>query len=513
MWDSTGRTTWTYDDIGRVTSVKNPAGKVITYSYYDDDRRKETTEPGGGLFTYTYDNAGRIETIRNPQDDRTTYQYDNADRRTVILRANSVRTSILYDAASQVTFVLHRTAPVLVMSGFAYTYDDAGIRTVGVDLGPVTVTWGYDNAYRLTTERRENSGGILYIDTMTYDTVGNRDTLQNASGITTYSYDDANQLTTSVLGATTTTYTYDNNGNLEVENAAGTRTTHTWNDENQLTQVTKTVMTTNQYTFNGDGQRVQIVDSEGTKKPIWDFRNILLETDGSNATQVIYTLEPGVYGNLLSQRRGSTTSFYLFDALGSTRKLTSSAGSVTDSYDFRAYGETYASTVATTNVFRWVGELGYYLDIDRLAYYLRARPYNPAVARFLCQDPLGFHGSPWNLYEYVRSNPTFFVDPAGASLPPEPPLEYPVPIVPPNWPFDDKFPIPLPPVPSPIDDDLPRIKLPTQEWPTAPIVPPWMRWPPRVKIGPGELKIDPEPSWPPSWPPKGKCDVEYEIIF
>jgi RHS repeat-associated protein len=198
-----------------------------------------------------------------------------------------------------------------------------------------------------------------------------------------------------------------------VENASGTRTTHTWNDENQLTQVAKTGMTTNAYTFNGDGQRVQVVDSQGTKKPIWDFQNVLLETDGSNVTQVIYTLEPAGYGNLVSQRRGSTTSFYLFDALGSTRKLTSSAGSVTDSYDFRAYGETFASSGSTVNVFRWVGELGYYLDIDRLAYYLRARTYNPKIARYLSRDPMGFEGSAWNLYEYANSSPCIFIDPDG----------------------------------------------------------------------------------------------------
>jgi hypothetical protein len=44
-------------------------------------------------------------------------------------------------------------------------------------------------------------------------------------------------------------------------------------------------MITNQYTFNGDGQRVQIVDSQGTKKPIWDGEKILLETDGAAARQ------------------------------------------------------------------------------------------------------------------------------------------------------------------------------------------------------------------------------------
>jgi RHS repeat-associated protein len=172
-------------------------------------------------------------------------------------------------------------------------------------------------------------------------------------------------------------------------------------------------MTTNQYTFNGDGQRVQIDDSQGTKKPIWDFQNILLETDGSNATQVVYTLEPAVFGSLISQRRGSTTSYYLFDALGSSRKLTSSAGSITDSYDFRAYGETYASSGSTVNIFRWVGELGYYLDIDRLAYFLRARPFNPVIARFLSHDPVGFSNSPWNLYEYSNSSPHSKTDPSG----------------------------------------------------------------------------------------------------
>jgi RHS repeat-associated protein len=172
-------------------------------------------------------------------------------------------------------------------------------------------------------------------------------------------------------------------------------------------------MITNQYTYNGDGQRVQIVDSQGTKKQIWDVENILLETDGSDTTQVVYTLEPARYGNLVSQRRGSTTSTHLFDALGSTRKLTDSTGAVTDSYDYRAYGETYASSGTTTNVFRWVGELGYYYDIDRSAYYLRARHYSPALARFLSQDPIGFEGSKWNLYEYVGSRPIGRADPGG----------------------------------------------------------------------------------------------------
>jgi RHS repeat-associated protein len=65
------------------------------------------------------------------------------------------------------------------------------------------------------------------------------------------------------------------------------------------------------------------------------------------------------------------------------------------------------------NVFRWIGELGYYYDINRLAYYLRARPYSPALARFLSRDPIGYRGSEWNQYEYVASSSLNGVDPTG----------------------------------------------------------------------------------------------------
>ena len=98
----------------------------------------------------------------------------------------------------------------------------------------------------------------------------------------------------------------------------------------------------NTFTYNGDGQRVQKQDSTGTTKHVWDGQNILLETDGSNIIQVVYTLEPTLYGNLISQRRSGTTSFYLFDGLGSTTQLANSTGSVTDSYLYDSFGNILA---------------------------------------------------------------------------------------------------------------------------------------------------------------------------
>jgi RHS repeat-associated protein len=128
--------------------------------------------------------------------------------------------------------------------------------------------------------------------------------------------------------------------------------------------------------------------------------------------KAIYTLEPATYGNLISQRRGATTSFYLFDALGSTTQLANSIGAVTDSYLYDAFGNTLLASGTTSNPFRYVGKLGYYFDLDPSQYYLRARFYKPTNGRFVGRDPISqFVQTP--LYLYTRNNPLMYVDPGG----------------------------------------------------------------------------------------------------
>jgi len=171
------------------------------------------------------------------------------------------------------------------------------------------------------------------------------------------------------------------------------------------------------FTYNGDGQRVQKQDSTGTTKHVWDGQNILLETNASNIIQVVYTLEPNLYGNLISQRRSGTTSFYLFDGMGSTRQLASNTGSVTDSYLYDSFGNILLTSGSTTNWFRYVGKEGYYYDIDLLKYYLRARVYDPASARFLSSDPVRSAYEAPSQYTYVGNRPTVAVDPSGLIIP------------------------------------------------------------------------------------------------
>jgi hypothetical protein len=96
--------------------------------------------------------------------------------------------------------------------------------------------------------------------------------------------------------------------------------------------------------YEPEGLRVKLEESGGVKKFVWDEQNYLGETDGANDTQAVYTNEPRRYGNLISQRRGSTSHWFHFDAIGSTRELTTVGQVVSDTRMYDAWGTAVLST-------------------------------------------------------------------------------------------------------------------------------------------------------------------------
>jgi RHS repeat-associated protein len=303
-----------------------------------------------------------------------------------------------------------------LQSPAGYALDGVGNRLHVVESTGNRVTWTYDKTYQLRNEQRSGSNG--YNITYTYDPVGNRLVEINGGARTTSTFDAANQLAKTHTVGGVTTYTSDAAGNLlTARNPSNQRTTNTWEHENRLTRVLLPSSVPNTFVYNGDGQRVQKQDSTGTTKHAWDGQNILLETDGSNVIQVVYTLEPMLDGNLISERRSGTTSFYLFDALGSTTQLVSNAGAVTDRYVYDSWGNILLTTGSSTNWFRYVGHLGYYFDNDVTRYYIRARYYDPASGRFISRDQFWQQasagtGAGLQTYSYARNDSATFVDPS-----------------------------------------------------------------------------------------------------
>ena len=106
-------------------------------------------------------------------------------------------------------------------------------------------------------------------------------------------------------------------------------------------------------------------------------------------------------------------SFYEYDGAGSVRQLTNSAGGVTDSYEYDAFGNLLDHTGTTPNNYLYRGEQW---DPDLGLYYLRARYMNPLTGRFLSRDPEnGDPASPASLHKYIYADgePVDLADPSG----------------------------------------------------------------------------------------------------
>jgi RHS repeat-associated protein len=217
---------------------------------------------------------------------------------------------------------------------------------------------------------------------------------------------------TQQAGATVTTYTYDPNGNLLAENEAGSITTLTWGYEDELLTAQASNGTLTTMTYDGDLKRRKRAQAASWTTYLWDGQQIVLELDKNANTTVRYTQAPRGYGDLVSQRRSSTTSFFHFDAIGTTRALTDASQSVTDTYIMRAFGTYRATTGSTVNNFRYIGRLGYYRETAVSGFLLRRRYYAPEVGRFLSRDPQR-EVAGTSQYSYVGNRASQWADPSG----------------------------------------------------------------------------------------------------
>jgi RHS repeat-associated protein len=90
----------------------------------------------------------------------------------------------------------------------------------------------------------------------------------------------------------------------------------------------------------------------------------------------------------------------------------STSANIISKYQYDEFGYcTQYNEVGYPNPFRYVGKYGVMYFGDNL-YYMRARFYDPAIGRFLSEDPI------WstNLYPYADNNPVMGIDPKGTNF-------------------------------------------------------------------------------------------------
>ena len=101
--------------------------------------------------------------------------------------------------------------------------------------------------------------------------------------------------------------------------------------------------------------------------------------------------------------------WYLYDGLGSVLGEVDPAGNVTASRKYDVYGLVRAGDNGTSR-HRFVGSLGHTSEDETGLIYMRARWMDPALGRFISEDPAR-DGANW--FDYCRGNPVNAVDPDG----------------------------------------------------------------------------------------------------
>jgi RHS repeat-associated protein len=407
MTDQSGTTTYSYDSMDRLSSKATPEGTLgYTYDAAGNLATMTSSNAHGVSTSYEYDDLNRLVSVLDANlagSNTTSYTYDNANNVGTVKYPNGIETQFTYDLLNRVSTVNSQ------ISGYTYQRGPTGNLTSTVELNGRTANWTYDGIYRLTNESIANdSSGNNGTVSYSLDPVGNRSSAVSSlggvsSGSWGYNSDDE-----------VSSETYDANGNVLTTGGK----TFTYDSENHMVTMAATGTAVTMI-YDGDGNRVgKTVDGVPTYYLVDDlnptgYPQVVEELSGAGVVtrQYTYGLQRIDENQILNG--AWTPSFYGYDGGGNVRNLTSSAGVVTDSYEYDAFGNAWTVSGSTPNNYLYRGEQ---YDSDLGLYYLRARYYNPLTGRFMSRDPEdGNQINPATLHKYLYADgdPLNGIDPTG----------------------------------------------------------------------------------------------------
>jgi RHS repeat-associated protein len=415
---------YNYDSKGRLTEVRDTTGSI--FLLYDDPRDflKRITYPSGYYFTFQYNDAGQ-RTQRVDQDGNTLnyyydssgrlwkmtdgigtelirYEYDSTGRLNKETKGNGTYTVYSYDSSGQIMSMVNYAVGGSTTSRFNYTYDSRGNRTLMTTLQGTTY-YAYDAISQLTSFRYPDNR----LETFVYDSAGNRLSVTDSGTTTNYITNNMNQY--AQVGAAS--YTYDADGNM-VRKTVGAQTTfYEYDIENRLVRVVSPEGTW-QYTYDALGNRVAVTINGTTRRYVHDpigLVDVAAEYNGSGNLIARYIHGLGLVAR---QEAGSgTMAYYNFDAIGHTRELTNTTGTILNRYDYSPFGIPLLSQETVSNPFQYVGRFGVMNDGNDLN-FMRTRFYESELGRFVSPDLINLAGG-INFYAYCENIPVIYIDPNG----------------------------------------------------------------------------------------------------
>jgi len=431
--DGANSQTFTYDNLGRVTSVSHVIGGTpyaVGYSYNAANQVGSITYPTGRVVYNNYDSVGRLQTVYNGGVAQLTVNsYNGAMEPTSLAYANNVQGQFSYNDHLQVASLryFNPSAPAGTADALNLSYDytsaaqannNGQVQTIhyftssGVEDKTKSESFSYDAWNRLNQAQTldQTASGTWNLQ-WTYDRLGNRlsqaGTGNNVTiGQPVFNVDaGSNQ----IVG-----YCYDKAGNLTDEAgcpASGNPHRYSYDGANRLAAVDNNggASPTATYAYLGP-LRVQKVTGGQTTTYIYSGSRPIAEyVNGQISKEYIYS-----GSQILATISGGAFTYHHPDLL-SNRAETNSSGTVTRTFGHFPFGETWYET-GTPDKWKFTsyerdsatGETG--LD------YAVFRQYTPGQGRFMNTDLLSGHADvpqSMNRYPYVLNDVVNRVDPLG----------------------------------------------------------------------------------------------------
>ena len=414
MTDSVGTSHYEYDIQDKLISYAPPlpSGREITYEYNNLGQKRSTSTTGLGTVHYNYFANGWLRNVQLGTNTPpvASYTYDAVGNRTNVALGNGTSTAYAYDSDPRyrIDTITHNVTGTPSAYTISYASRDGAGNPLSMEDWNPEIEYTYDNNSRLT------GAGT---DDFNYDWVGNR--VNPPASPNPMVYNAADQLTSwpgrhtyDYLGTGSLYHQYDSTGQTVQE-------TYTYTAANLLESVVHAGIGTSSMTWDPDSNRIAFTSSEdsGMTKFVYDTTAgipAVIEEVLPSTSSVYYVREPN--GALIARIAGENTSYYHFDALGSTKLLTDSAGTVTDTFTYDAWGSLTNRTGTTPQPYQYVGQLGYYTDYQDTnlsLLQLGVRFYDPALGSFTQVDPIA---EDIHLYTYVGDRPTYRTDPSGREI-------------------------------------------------------------------------------------------------
>ena len=225
---------------------------------------------------------------------------------------------------------------------------------------------------------------------------------------TSYSYNDKyNVCWLNETNKTAYGMIYDDNGNL----ISGFGLNHSYNNFNQLVNIVDSSSGTliAEYFYDYEGTRIKSIIYQGAENiTVYYFENFIQIVNSSGVYNESYFY---YYDKLVGKKNSDgSTFFYHVNLLGSTSLVTNSSGDVVAFLSYGPFGELIGDSNERYTY------TGHEQDSESELLYMKARYYNPDIARFIQPDMITtdiYDSQNLNRYAYVGNNPYGYVDPDG----------------------------------------------------------------------------------------------------